>query len=123
MVEGLELGVVAEDVQHGTVGLPQELEPGGDDLSVRAVLGILSAHLAEHEALRRLLGVEILNVEGDLLGLALGLLGVLFGLLKEMLDHVAERSNIDLQIGAIRKSCARMKFAQLHTCWQMPRYW
>jgi hypothetical protein len=96
VVEGLELGVVAENVQHGTVGLPQELEPGSDDLSVRAVLGVLAAHLAEHEALGCLLGIQIFDVESDFLGLALRLLSVVFGLLQEMLDHMSQRSYVDL---------------------------
>ena len=38
LVEGLELGVVAENLQHRAVRLPQELEPRRQHLAVRAVL-------------------------------------------------------------------------------------
>src|SRR5690606_32661560 len=38
LVEKLEAGIVAEDVQNGPVRLPQELEPGRDDGAVGAVL-------------------------------------------------------------------------------------
>lgn len=37
-IQGLQPGIVPQDVQDGTVGLPQELEPGCDMLSVNSVL-------------------------------------------------------------------------------------
>lgn len=37
-IQGLQPGVVPEDVQNSTVGLPQELEPGCDMLPVNPIL-------------------------------------------------------------------------------------
>ena len=37
-IQSLQAGVVAQDVQHRAVSLPQKLEPGGDQLPVGTVL-------------------------------------------------------------------------------------
>lgn len=37
-IQGLQPGVVPQDIQDGTIGFPQELEPGCDMLSVNSIL-------------------------------------------------------------------------------------
>eukprot|EP00967_Tisochrysis_lutea_P014901 scaffold16779_cov20-Tisochrysis_lutea.AAC.3 len=39
-IQGLQLGVGAQDFQHAAVGLPQETEPGRHQLPVRTVLRV-----------------------------------------------------------------------------------
>mmetsp|Transcript_33886 Transcript_33886/g.95997 ORF Transcript_33886/g.95997 Transcript_33886/m.95997 type:complete len:275 (+) Transcript_33886:2389-3213(+) len=96
-VEGLQLGVVAQDVQHVAVCLPQELEPRSHQLALRAVLALVSADVAEHKILR---GNILLQVSAQwllALRLSLGLLGLAAGLLEEVLDDLLQGANIDLQ--------------------------
>ena len=42
MVQALHLGVVPQQIQILPVGLPQELDPGGEQQTVGTVLGVLT---------------------------------------------------------------------------------
>lgn len=43
LVEVLEAGVVAEDLEDGAIGLPEEAEPGSEDLALKARLRVLAS--------------------------------------------------------------------------------
>lgn len=47
MVQTLHLGVVPQQVQALTVGLPQELHPGSEQQAVGTVLSVLATHSAQ----------------------------------------------------------------------------
>jgi len=96
LVESLEASVVAQDIENGTVGLPQELEPRGDNGTISAVLVLLSGNGAEEDGLRGLGGLEIIEtVEGDLVSLGLSLLDLLLRQLDELSDHELLTSSSD----------------------------
>jgi hypothetical protein len=57
LVHELEAGIVLEDVQDRSVGLPQELEPWCDDGTVGAVAGLLSGDGGEENRLGSLGGL------------------------------------------------------------------
>lgn len=97
MVEGLELGGVAEGLEDGAVCLPEEAEPGGDDLAISAVGAVLARDGSEDDALGTLLGLKVLDVQDRLLGLALCLLGAGFSELQVVLDHYLQRIEVYLE--------------------------
>ena len=84
--------------QHPPVGLPQELEPGGDHLPVGAVLALLPADVAEHHLLGAGLRLQVLHIQLGLRRLA-GLLRTLAGHLQQVLDHLLQRANVHLLAG------------------------
>jgi hypothetical protein len=57
LVHELEASIVLEDVQDGSVGLPQELEPWCDDSTVGAVARLLSRDGGEEDRLGGLGGL------------------------------------------------------------------
>lgn len=81
LVHELKAGVVLEDVEHGAICLPEELEPWRDDGAVGAVARLLTGDGGQEDGLGGLGGLEILDALGggalegglDLVGLGLGL--------------------------------------------------
>lgn len=64
LVQDLETSVVAENIEDGTVGLPEELEPRGDDGAVGTVAGLLAGDGSKQDRLGSFAGFQILNVGG-----------------------------------------------------------
>lgn len=62
VVDVLELGVGLEDVQHGSVGLPEELEPRHHHLPVGPLLLTLLRHGGKHDALGGSLGLKVAHL-------------------------------------------------------------
>jgi hypothetical protein len=96
LVHDLETGIVLENLENGAVGLPEELQPGGDNGAVGTVAGLLTGDSSEENSLGGLDGFQILDVSGgsgglegrlDLVGLGLGLGDLLFGKLDELLEN------------------------------------
>jgi hypothetical protein len=96
LVHNLETGIVLEDLENGAVGLPEELQPRGNNGTVGTVAGLLTRDSGEENSLGGLDGFQILNVRGgsgglegrlDLVGLGLGLGDLLFGELDELLEN------------------------------------
>ncbi|GKT43894.1 uncharacterized protein ColSpa_04075 [Colletotrichum spaethianum] len=96
LVEDLETGIVAEDVEDGTVRLPKELEPRGDDGTVSTVAGLLAGDGGEEDGLGGFASLQIVDVGGggvgldarlDLVGLGLGGGDLLGGQLDELLQN------------------------------------
>ena len=59
MVEPLHAHVGPEELEALAVRLPEELDPRHQDLAVRAILGVLAGHRAQHDHLR---GGQVLEV-------------------------------------------------------------
>ena len=64
LVKDLEASVVSEDVENSSVGLPEELEPRGDDGSVGTISGLLAGDSSEEDRLGGLGGLEVVDVGG-----------------------------------------------------------
>lgn len=81
LVEDLQTGVVSENVEDSSVGLPQELEPGSDDRSVCAVSGLLTRDCGKEDRLGGLTGLEVVDAGcgGGSLDALLNLIGLLLG--------------------------------------------
>lgn len=81
LVKDLETSIVAENIEDGSVRLPEELEPRSDDGSVSSVTGLLSRDGGEEDGLGGLAGFQIVDAGGgsggfdgrlNLVGLCLG---------------------------------------------------
>jgi hypothetical protein len=64
LVKDLEASVVSEDVENSSVGLPEELEPRGDDGSVGTISGLLAGDSSEEDRLGGLGGLEVVDIGG-----------------------------------------------------------
>lgn len=49
LIHDFEAGIIAKDVEDGTIGLPQELQPGRDNSSICSVPGLLARNCREHD--------------------------------------------------------------------------
>jgi hypothetical protein len=96
LVHDLEAGIVLEDLEDGAVGLPEELQPGGDNGAVGTVARLLTGDSGEENGLGGFDGFQILDVGGrggglegrlDLVGLGLGLGDLLLGEFDELLEN------------------------------------
>ena len=88
LVHDFESGVVLEDVENGTVCLPEELEPWCDDDSVGPVARLFARDSGEENRLWGFGSFEITDVcevtgalrgRGDFISLGLGFRDLLFG--------------------------------------------
>ena len=95
-VEPLQLVVVAQDLEDSSVGLPQELEPRGDELAIGAILVALSRDRLQHQVLRGVLSLEIFDVDGSGRSGSLSRLRLLGRKLQKVLDHLLERVDVHL---------------------------
>lgn len=87
LVHDLETGIVSENVENGTVGLPQELQPWGDDGAVGTVLCLFTGDGRQKNRFWGFRCLQILNaIQVDLLSLCLGLGNLSFGQLNELLQ-------------------------------------
>ncbi len=93
LIHNFQARIVAEDVKHGAIGLPQKLEPRGDDGAVSPVARLLARDRREQDGLGRLNGLEIFDVGRvrlearlDLISLGLGLGNLFLGQLDEALE-------------------------------------
>jgi hypothetical protein len=62
VVDELELGVVPEDLQDGAVGVPKELQPWHNKLTVTALSIVVGSHGDEHDTLGSLLFLQIITL-------------------------------------------------------------
>jgi hypothetical protein len=93
LVEDLQTGIVSENVEDSSVGLPEELEPRSDDRPVCAVSGLFTRDGGKEDRLGSLTRLEIVDAGGgggslnallDLIGLLLGGGDLLDGELDEL---------------------------------------
>jgi hypothetical protein len=121
LVKNLETSVVSEDIEDSSVGLPEELEPRGDDGSVSAVSGLLARDGSEKDRLWGLGCLEIVDVGGagssinallNFVGLLLGGSDLLNGELDELLQDqlymlvlAPKHLNSDLRLDASCNRC------------------
>ena len=103
LVHYLETGIVLQDLEDGAVGLPQELEPRGDDGAVGTVARLFTGDGCKEDGLGGLDGLQILNVGGrsgglesrlDLVGLGLCLGDLLLGEFDELLKNNLQMEEI-----------------------------
>jgi hypothetical protein len=103
LVKDLETSIVSEDVENSSVGLPEELEPRGDDGSVGAVSGLFARDSSKEDRLWGLGSLEVVDVGGagssvnallNFVGLLLGSSDLLNGELDELLQDQLDGSNI-----------------------------
>ena len=92
-VKSLEPRVVSQNVQGVPVRLPEELEPRHDFLSLLSVLGVVPAHVAQHEVLRRRSRLEVFHLVQLLLLAPLrrqaeGLVALFLRLLRSRVRHL-----------------------------------
>ena len=67
LVQDLEAGIVAQDVQHRTIGLPEELEPRRDNGTVGSVPGLFSGDGREKDGLGGFARLQVIDtVDGRL---------------------------------------------------------
>lgn len=87
LVHNLETRIVLQDFQHGTVGFPEELQPGSNDGAVCAVPRLFARDGGKEDSFGRLDGFEIFNIGRgggrferllDFISLCLGLCNLLF---------------------------------------------
>ena len=64
LVHDLQTGIVLENVQDSSVGLPEKLQPWCDDGSVCAVAGLLARDSGEEDRFGGLGGFEIFDILG-----------------------------------------------------------
>lgn len=100
LIHDLESGIVLEDVEDGTVRLPEELQPGGDDGSVGPVTGLLAGNGREQDGFGSLGSLEVVDVgqvvgglggRRNLVSLGLGLGDLLLGELDEAAENELDR--------------------------------
>mmetsp|Transcript_1910 Transcript_1910/g.3631 ORF Transcript_1910/g.3631 Transcript_1910/m.3631 type:complete len:213 (-) Transcript_1910:348-986(-) len=92
VVHLLQLRVLVQQLQHGSVGIPQKLKPGHHHLSVSAILDTLDGHGGEHDGLRGLGLVQIRHFggggQGHLIGLLASSSGARLGQVKQVHNDV-----------------------------------
>ncbi|KAG2027983.1 hypothetical protein GB937_000431 [Aspergillus fischeri] len=95
LVHDLKASIVLQDLQDGTVGLPEKLEPRSDDSAVGSVARLFARNSSKQDGLGGLDRFQILDVGRwgsglqrglDLVGLGLGLGHLLLGEFDELLE-------------------------------------
>lgn len=66
LVNRLQTSVVFEGLERSPVALPQELEPGGDQRTIRTVLALVSTDSSEQDAFGGLTCLQIVDIDGRL---------------------------------------------------------
>jgi len=80
LIHDLESGIVSKNIENGTVGLPQKLEPWGDDCTIGTILGLLARDGGKKDRFWGLRCFEIINAGSSGGCLDAGLNGVCLGL-------------------------------------------
>ena len=127
LVHDLETGIVLQDLEDGTVGLPQELQPWSNDCAIGAVPGLLTGDGGQQDGFGGLDGLQVLDVGGggsgfegglDLVGLGLGLGDLLFGELDELLEDDLDGADIGVLgdvLVLVQAILGRLSLAQVDT--------
>lgn len=119
-------GVVAQQIQHGAVRVPQEPHPWHHHRALTAVALIIVARRAQQRGLRRLALVQVLNVQRcRAVRRRLRCLHALLRQVQQVVDHHLQRRGVALRA---RMACRRNRASdkrepRRRTCSAMLRYW
>ena len=94
LVHDLQARIVSEDVEDGSVCLPEELEGWSDDGAVGTVLVQLGRNGREKDGLGGLAVLQVVHVRGRIVCLFLCLLHLLLGEIDELLQHQLDCADV-----------------------------
>ncbi|KAI7197810.1 Eukaryotic translation initiation factor 3 subunit [Hortaea werneckii] len=131
LVHDFKTRVVLEDVQHGPVSLPEELQPGRDNGTVRPVFGLLTGDGRQQDRLRGLDSLQVAHIlqtglftflslasARNLIGLRLSLLHLLFRKLNEPPENQLDGRNVRVLtrvLVVVQAVLGRLSFPKVHT--------